>query len=352
MTRLNVTSVHTLLASGILTRLFNMLWVGLLGGLLFSALSLPLAWMLGPLVTNLLAALMGLPVGIRPGLRGVFLGGLGLILGGQANQDVLTQAMQWPASLLVLSLGVALIIAGVALYFRRVAGFDAATAWFSAVPGAMTSMILMGGQAGGDERRITLAHALRLTFVVLLVPSILWVLYEPPATGQVLLSTQVENLWLLAGIFPAWWLANKIHLPSPEFTGPLFMSVGAALAGFPFHGHEWLLAGTFLILGGSIGARFHGTSVKEILWLGKHSLAATLVALILALLAALAMHWLLDVPLVTAILTMTPGGIGEMSMMALALGIDPVFIAAHHLFRVLALMLLMPFMLRFWSIQE
>lgn len=334
--------------SSILIRLFNTLWVGLLGGLFFSALSIPLAWMLGPLVANLLVALMGLPVGIRPQLRGVFLGSLGIILGGQADQNTLTQAMQWPGSLLVLSVGVVLIIVGVAWYFRRIAGFDSATAWFSAVPGAMTSMILMGGQAGGDERRIALAHALRLTFVVLLVPSIFWVFYEPPTTGAVLASISVENLWLLAGILPAWWLAIKIHLPTPEFTGPLFMSVGAALAGYPFHGHEVLVAATFLVLGGSIGARFHGTSLKEIFWLGKHTLAATLVALVLALVAALVMHWLLDIPLATAMLTMTPGGIGEMAMVALALGIDPVFIAAHHLFRILALMLLVPFMVRFW----
>lgn len=348
MTRLIVTSVHTLLVPGTLIRLFNMLWVGLLGGLVFAALSIPLAWMLGPLVANLLVALMGLPVGIRPGLRGIFLGSLGLILGGQANQDVLTQAMQWPASLLVLSLGVALIIVGVALYFRRVAGFDSATAWFSAVPGAMTSMILMGGQAGGDERRIALAHALRLTFVVLLVPSIFWLFYESPGSGAVSGFIPVANLWLLAGILPSWWLAIKVRLPTPEFTGPLFMSVGAALTGFPFHGHEVLIAATFLVLGGSIGARFHGTSLKEIFWLGKHTLAATLVALTLALVTALVMHWLLGIPLATAMLTMTPGGIGEMAMVALALGIDPVFIAAHHLFRILALMLLVPLMMRFW----
>lgn len=337
-------SVHFSVA----VKLVNTLGVGLVGGLLFHWLQIPLAWMLGPLLANLLASLAGLPVGIRPNLRAVFLGCLGVILGGQASQDTLAQASQWPASLALLSLGVVVIILGVATYFRRVAGFDKATAWFSAVPGAMTSMILMGGEAGGDERKIALAHALRLTFVVLLVPSLFWLFYAPPDPEDNPLLQATENFWLLAGIFPAWWLGKKLRLPTPEFTAPLFMSVAAALAGYPFSGSAFLVGATFLVLGGSIGARFYGTRVKEILWLGMHALGATLVALLLAAFAALLMVWLLDLPFATALLTMTPGGIGEMAMVALALGVDPVFIAAHHLFRILALMLLIPFFAPLW----
>jgi membrane AbrB-like protein len=334
--------------SSVLLKLFNTLWVGLLGGLTFYWLNVPLAWMLGPLLANLVVSMAGMPVGIRPRLRGWFLGGLGVILGGQASQDTLSQASNWPASLAILSLGVILIIFGVSFYFRKVAGFDKASSWFSAVPGAMTSMILMGGQAGGDERKITLAHALRLTFVVLLVPSLFWLFFTPPDAASNPLYQEPENLWLLLGIAPAWWLGRKLRLPTPEFTAPLFMSVGAALSGHAFAGTQVLVAATFLILGGSIGARFYGTRWSEIFWLGKHALGATVVALSLAAFSAGIMHWLLDIPFATALLTMTPGGIGEMAMVALALGVDPVFIAAHHLFRILALMLLIPFAAPFW----
>lgn len=333
----------------VLLKLLNTLWVGLAGGLIFYWLNVPLAWMLGPLVANLLVSLTGLPVGIKPRLRGWFLGSLGVILGGQASQDTLAQASNWPASLAILSFGVALIILGVAFYFRKVAGFDKASSWFSAVPGAMTSMIMMGGQAGGDERKITLAHALRLTFVVLLVPSLFWFFFTPPDAASNPLFQEPDNLWLLLGIAPAWWLGKRLRLPTPEFTAPLFMSVAAALSGHAFAGPQVLVAATFLVLGGSIGARFYGTRLQEILWLGKHALGATLVALSLAAFTAAIMYWLLEIPFATALLTMTPGGVGEMAMVALALGVDPVFIAAHHLFRILALMLLIPFLVPFWS---
>lgn len=233
-----------------------------------------------------------------------------------------------------------------AWYFRRIATFDRASAWFSAVPGAMSVMVAMGGEAGGDERKIALVHALRMTLVVILIPSLFWWFYTPPEGSATLVNP--SNLWLLLGIPPAWWLARCCRIPSPEFTGPLLLSVAAALAGYPFHANGVILAMVFLVLGSSIGARFHGTPLKELLWMGRHALIATLLALTLALASALLMTGLLDVPLATALLTMTPGGIGEMGMVALALGVDPVFVAAHHLFRLLALMLAVPLLVRFW----
>lgn len=319
---------------------------GLLGGLLFQWLHLPLPWMLGPLMANLLASLLDVPVGVPNQLRSLFLGGLGLMLGGQASYDTLQQASAWPLSLLLLSLCVVVIVLCVAWYFQRIAGFDRASAWFSAVPGAMSAMILLGGQAGGDERHVALAHALRLTFVVMLIPPLFWLFYIPPAGAGAVQPAM--NVWLLLGVAPAWWLAARLHLPSPEFVGPLTLGVVTALAGYPFVGDPVSLAVIFLVLGASIGARFYATPTPLLLRLSIHALVATLLALVVAAAFAALLHWLMDLPWATALLIMTPGGIGEMSMIALALGIDPVMVAAHHLFRILALVLLTPLMLALW----
>lgn len=331
-----------------------MLWIGALGGSLFHWLHLPLAWMLGPLLANLIASQLGCAVGLHPKVRSFFLGILGLILGGQASQETLMQVSQWPASLGLLCLGVTVMIIVVASYFRWIAGMDRASSWFSAVPGAMTAMIMMGGQAGGDERQIALAHALRLTFVILLVPALLWAwmpaanLSHQPMLSQQPAQMEAMHLWLLLGVWPAWQLGQRLRFPTPELTGPLAWSLTWALLGFPFQS-PWLLTSvTLLVLGASIGARFYGTPWQSMVWIAKHALAASLLGLTVAAISAWIMHWWLDVPLITAMLTMTPGGVGEMAMMALALGIDPVFVAAHHLFRILALMLLIPLLAPWW----
>ena len=58
------------------------LGVGAVGGLVFSVLSVPLAWMLGPMVVNIIASVRGLPVLVPHGVRVVTLCVIGVFLGG------------------------------------------------------------------------------------------------------------------------------------------------------------------------------------------------------------------------------------------------------------------------------
>ena len=57
-------------------------------------------------------------------------------------------------------------------------------------------------------------------------------------------------------------------------------------------------------------------------------------------------HQLMGVPRDVAFLALAPGGIGEMALLAVALDLDPIFVAFHHLLRLIVLMLLLPVMAR------
>jgi uncharacterized membrane protein AbrB (regulator of aidB expression) len=52
-----------------------------------------------------------------------------------------------------------------------------------------------------------------------------------------------------------------------------------------------------------------------------------------------------------ALLALAPGGIGEMAILAVALNIDPVFVAFHHLLRMVTLMIIAPFWAR-WLLRH
>ena len=65
-----------------------------------------------------------------------------------------------------LSLYVVVATAGVWLFYRRMARYDTATAYFSAAPGGLNEMILAGGALGGDERRISMSHAARILIAI------------------------------------------------------------------------------------------------------------------------------------------------------------------------------------------
>ncbi|WP_245947867.1 AbrB family transcriptional regulator [Billgrantia montanilacus] len=323
------------------------LGIGALGGLLFQLTGLPLAWMLGPLVANLLVSARGVDVRIPEGLREAFLGVLGLVLGSQVTPQLAERVLDWPLSAALLLFGVAVSTTAAAAWYRR-CGFDPVSAWYASAPGAMTAMILMGEKCGGDPQRIAIAQSLRIILVVLWLPPLFW-LWEGGAATQVEETAVVSaHLWMLLMLPLLIVLGNRLRLPSASLLAPLLFA--AVLSGFDIASLQlpgWGLNVMLWVLGSAIGSRFRGLSRAR---LGRYLLeagVATLLALGVLALFAEAIHRLIGVPRDVALLALAPGGIGEMAILAVALDIDPVFVAFHHLLRMVALMVFAPFWARY-----
>ncbi|BCA92649.1 hypothetical protein HMSLTHF_24240 [Vreelandella aquamarina] len=100
------------------------------------------------------------------------------------------------------------------------------------------------------------------------------------------------------------------------------------------------------VLGSAIGSRFQGMTRRLLgryLW---QSGIATLLALVVLAVFAELIHQTVGVGRDVALLALAPGGIGEMAILAVALNIDPVFVAFHHLLRMVTLMVVAPFWAR------
>jgi len=81
--------------------------VGAAGGVLFHISGLPLAWMLGPLVANLLVSAKGVKVEVPESLRSVFLAVMGMVLGSQVTPELAHRVLDRPVSAMLLLAGVA-----------------------------------------------------------------------------------------------------------------------------------------------------------------------------------------------------------------------------------------------------
>ena len=129
------------------------------GGALFLALRLPLPLLLGPMLACLLASLAGAPLA-GAGQLGIFMRTfLGVAVGASITPEVLGELPDIAASLVFVPLFIGVIaLVGYPL-FRRVFGFDHATAWYSAMPGGLQDMLVFGEEAGGDVRALSLIHA-------------------------------------------------------------------------------------------------------------------------------------------------------------------------------------------------
>nr|WP_283101710.1 AbrB family transcriptional regulator [Halomonas populi] len=319
--------------------------LGTVGGMVFQLSGLPLAWMLGPLVANLIASARGVDVGVPEGLRETFLGVMGLVLGSQVTPQLAERVIDWPLSALLLLLGVAASTTAAAAWYRR-CGFDPVSAWFASAPGAMTAMILLGDKSGGDPQRIAIAQSLRIILVILLLPPLFWAWEGGAVAG--LETPPPQHLWMLLAVPIMIPLGRWIRLPSPSLLAPLLFAAllsGADIASLKLP--DWGMNVMLWVLGSAIGSRFHGLSRGR---LGKYvfqAVVATLVALLVLAVFAEAIHQWLGVPRDVALLALAPGGIGEIAILAVALDIDPVFVAFHHLLRMITLMAFAPFWARY-----
>jgi len=97
-----------------------------------------------------------------------------------------------------------------------------------------------------------------------------------------------------------------------------------------------------VVVGAAIGTRFAGADLRQ---LGRVALAAVgLTALLLTVNVAFAwaVHRVTGLALIDLILAYAPGGVAEMSLIALALGTDAAFVSTHHVARIILIVAAAP----------
>lgn len=320
--------------------------LGAAGALAARALGLPLPMMLGPLVAVAGASMAGVKLFGRPPdvpqrWRFALVPVIGVAIGAAVPGDVMEQLGRWWVTALALLVYVPLAHALSYTLYRRLGRVEPRTAYFAAMPGGFIEALEMGEKAGARMDMLAALQFLRLTMCILGIP-LVFALVTGQAVGSAAiapmeapaLSAPDAGLLIVAGL-GGWWLARRLNLPAAPLAGPLIASAvlhGAGLtAAAP---PDWAVALTQWVMGTSLGARFSGFS-REALWLAVR-LAAVNVAMVLLLAAgaALILADLAGEPVPAVILAFAPGGISEMSLVALSLQMSAVFVTLHHLIRI------------------
>ncbi|WP_229779265.1 AbrB family transcriptional regulator [Pseudomonas matsuisoli] len=306
--------------------------------------------MLGPLVGNLIASIRGFAVGVPESLRLAFLGVLGLILGAQVSPDLAARLLDWPVSAVLLLIGVGCSTAACASWYRRT-GFDPVSAWFASAPGAMTAMITMGEACGGDPRKIAISQSLRVVLVLLILPPLFWFQQGAGSVGANDASQKDASALYLLLLLPLLiGIGRRCRLPTPALLAPLLLSASlSATDTAHFVLPNWTQNGMLLVLGCAIGSRFQGMSRTLLAHHLYGASIATLISLLVLAVFAEAIHQVVGVSRAVAILAVAPGGIGELAILAVALDLDPTFVAFHHLLRLVVLMFFAPIWARWLS---
>jgi len=325
------------------------LGLGIAGGWFFYYLNLPLAWMLGAMIITTVAALSGVRLALPQKLRGGFITILGVFLGSAFNTDILEQVSRWPLTLSALVLYVGSITAMLYVYFRKVLKFDTVSAFFSATPGGLGTMVITGGALGGDEGKIALVHGARVLLVVMVIP--LWIRYQDPSlagaragSGLSLADAGLlDMLTLLGCAVVGVWLGKLVRLPAHGLLGPMLVSAAVHISGISHSPPPTeLIAAAQVVIGCSVGVRFSGVPLRQVLTIIAASCGATTLMLSTTVLFTLVLSQLSGFGWQPLLLAYSPGGLAEMSMIALAMGIETAFVAIHHMFRIMLIVVTAP----------
>ena len=318
--------------------------IGAIGGWLFAQLNLPLPWMLGSMTACTLAALLHAPVAapgiVRPPMTIV----LGVMLGAGFTPQVFESIPNWMPTILGLA-GFIVVSGAACVSYFRVAGFDLPTAYFSGMPGGIVEMVVLGQEKGGDARTIALVHSARILLVVLTLPFVIQMvtghsLGVRPQIGTSLLDTPwTDEVWFVLTAFAGVALGWMLRLPARLLMGPMLASAAVHIAGWTrFVPPMEIVVVAQLVLGATIGCRFAGSSTREILRILILTFGSTIILLAVTVAFAHGVSRISRYDATPLILAYSPGGLAEMSLVALSLGIEVAFVAAHHIIRVVLIL--------------
>lgn len=330
------------------------LGLGIAGGAIAQRLGLPLPWMLGPMIATTAAAVAGLPVAAPAGIRPFVVPVIGLLLASGLTPETLARLPSLAAGLALLPFhAAAAMVASYAIY-RRLGRFDRVTAYFAAAPGGLNDMLILADAAGGDGRRVALAHATRILVVVSCMALVFALVFGVttggtggrPWTGFA--EHGPRGLGLLAAAGLAGYLVGRwLNVPVAVLFAPMVIG-GALYAGgaISLPPPSLLVIAAQVILGTAVGCRFAGTAARAVasdLALGA---AASLAMLAVTVVFAELLARLTGQPPSLALLAYSPGGLSEMSLLAFALGQDAAFVALMHMARIVLVIVAVPVLFR------
>ncbi len=320
-----------------------------IGGVLFSWMKTPLPWMLGPMTACCLAAIAGAklraPVQIRPLMSAV----LGIMLGSTFTPEMLSHIGHWVVSLLFLG-GYILTVAAIGYpYYRKVAGYDRPTAFFSVMPGGFGEMFVIGTSMGADPKAVTLSHSVRILLVVFTLPFLFQALagvgtIDRARTAVWLGQVPLQDLAVMTACAAIGWpVARWLRIPAAPLFGALVLSAVVHLTGLAkSQPPREVVNLAQYVIGCVAGCRFVGTPLREVVRGLGIGIGMTVIMLGTTIGFAALISALSDLDFPSIVLAFSPGGLAEMSLIALALGIDVAYVATHHIARIMLITLAAP----------
>jgi uncharacterized protein len=315
------------------------LLIGAAGGITLAKLGIPAGLVSGSVLAVAIAALAGRQMRVPTAVQRVCFVLVGILLGAIVTPETLKGMATWPLSIAVLAVATIAMIATTTSYLRFVHGWDWASAFLGASPGAMAQVVALSAEFKADLRGVAIVQVMRVLLVMIGLPGSLALFGLAGsavfgAPGPVGGSSPVEIVVLIVVSTALALLLRWIKFPG----GLLF---GAMAGSAILHGTGWVHAvlpwwlggGAVIVIGAVAGSRFSNTGWRTVLdYLGA-ALGSFAVAVATAGCFVTLVLLLLPFRPADVVIAFAPGAQDQMMLLALALTLDPVYVGAHHVSR-------------------
>jgi membrane AbrB-like protein len=318
------------------------------GGGAFALLGMPAAWLSGSmLISAAVALLRPLPTLRRPWFDSTMVLS-GAILGSAVTPEALAAAARYPASLVLLLIGATAIMLATGAYLRHVARWPWIDALLASAPGALSTVLAVAQEKGANIGRISVVQLFRLLVLVALLPSVMQL--SGASSGMPLPDIKAVDALTMFEVAMA-GLVLGLVFERIGLSAPLMF--GATFASAILHG-SGLVEGTLpmpiqiavqVLLGTTMGGRIAHIPRDELRGLFPLAIGGFAVSIGVAFLFAWPAAWLAGVSYASGMAAFAPGGLEAMAMLAFAMGLDTLYVGAHHLVRFVAIGLAMPLVL-------
>ena len=321
------------------------LMIGGIGALVAMTLKMPVALLAGPAVAVAIAGLRGVKTEIAPQLRNAGFLLVGLSIGSLIGPESIQAMIRWPIAFSLLAILTFMTPWIGRWVVPRVLPFGKDEAFLAAAPGHLSLVIALADSLSLSLTRPVVLASIRLMVLTLVIPLAARAAGMEIGPGLPSGAVSTPWIWLVIQIAAALALSPVLHwmkLPAPTLLAGILVAATTHLSSMTTGSlPNWLAQGSLVLMGSLIGTRFSGMSWREL----RRSLLAglSIVALTsgLAVLLAIPASQLSGLPIMDVLLGFAPGGLETMIIVAAAVGADPSFVAAAHVFRLLILAIIL-----------
>ncbi len=331
------------------------LCVGLVGVVVLRALHAPMPWLLGSILSIIIAGRFSfLPLASPKRFSAPSRAILGMTIGSAFKPEILQYMTDFLSSLALVFPFVLLTTVCGMWYYTKIIKFDTYTAYFSAMPGGLLEMASLAESFKLNLYKVIITQSSRLLFMMLLFPFVIEHLFHISLDGrrgitQPFLETNYYDmviLFILAML--GWKIATRFKISGGTLIVPMLIGVVTYGTGL-IHSRPptEVLNLIQLILGITVGFSFVGVTYKEMLKVFVQTLGYFIILMLVCTVFISLVTWMTEFPLLSILLAFAPGGQAEMNLIAIVVGANLPYVALHHIVRLFLVIGVSPILIRF-----